>query len=59
MNLSDKKKTEAYSAISDPITNLRLLIERGQLTIEEMDEELFLLEQVIWKNVKQSLNIKE
>lgn len=58
MKLSDKNKSRLYKAASDPITDLRIK-QNGGLSIKEMDNELFLLEQKIWRNVKQVLNIKD
>lgn len=56
MNMSDKKQTELYGAISDPIVNLRL---KSDLVGPEMDHQLFKLEQEIWNRVKSALRIKQ
>ena len=57
MRISDKKAAATYEAISKPITDLRVE-NNGGLSIEEMDKRLFDLEQKIWINVVDSLNLK-
>lgn len=60
MIVSEKKKTEAYSAISDPIMDLRVNVKMTDLPIHplELDGHLYRLEIEIWKRLKTALNIE-
>jgi len=57
MRVSDKKATAAYSAIGDPIDKLRIENSGGS-TIEEMDFKLFNLQEKIWQNLIDVLNLE-
>lgn len=54
MKVSDKKMTAAYSAIADPIMELRI---RNRSENIDWDAELFQLQNDIWRQVRISLNI--
>ena len=54
MKLSDKRTTEIYTAINDPIMDLRLKTEFGKVIVTEA--MLFDLEQIIWRGVAKALN---
>ena len=54
MKLSDKKSSEIYSAIRDPIMDARIKLKLS----EEQDYILFKLETEIWKNIKNVLKIE-
>ena len=54
MKLSEKKKSALYDAIRDPIIDLRVLNDHRPIDI---DAELFLLEQKIWRKVHKALNL--
>ncbi len=56
MNISEKRKFLLYKSISDPITDLRVSINLGKVT--DIDKELFVLEQRIYREIKQALNIE-
>jgi hypothetical protein len=61
MKLSEKKRTELYKAISEPIFQTRIGISRmgpGDKKLEQVDEKLFKLEQEIWKEVTKALGIQ-
>ena len=55
MKISEKKHTELYRSISNPITDLRVRHAMGK--IEDLDEELFVLENRIYKEIKEALNL--
>jgi len=58
MRISDKRAAAVYSAIADPITELRVSSYSGQHTLEEMDEKLFKLQQEIWWRLIEELNLE-
>jgi len=55
MKISEKRFTELYRAISNPIMELRVKHKMGDVT--DIDEELFVLENRIYKEVKEALNL--
>ena len=59
MVISEKKKIEAYEAISEPIMDLRVAM-RGKGEVDPLvhDSDLFRLEIEIWRRLKLALNIK-
>jgi hypothetical protein len=62
MRISQKKQTELYKAISEPIFQARIRVARmgpGDKKLEQVDEKLFRLEQEIWKEIKTTLGIKD
>lgn len=58
MRLSDKKRSEAYSAISAPIIDLRIAMKKGYPSTEKMDLILFDLEITIWRRLHKALNLE-
>ena len=58
MKISEKKKQQAYDAINDPTTSLRVKNASG-ISVDDMDEELFKLEQEIWRRLKTALNFTD
>ena len=58
MRISDKKQTEVYNAISDPIMTERLAIEKRDMTKGELDARLLNLEIIIWRRVHAALNLQ-
>ena len=60
MKLSEKRKSDLYSAVREPIMDMRLAAGRcDYIGSQEIDEKLFFLEREIWKQVKKALNLKE
>jgi len=55
MKISEKRFTELYRAIINPIMELRVKQKMGDVT--DIDEELFVLENRIYKEVKEALNL--
>jgi len=58
MIIGEKRHKELYSAISDPIMDLRIK-NNGGMTIEEMDEKLFALETAIYKRITTALDLQK
>ncbi len=59
MKMSDKKKAELYTAISEPVMDLRISIQRhGSPQSEVIDGNLFKLQNEIWGKVHKVLNIE-
>ena len=58
MRISENKAKSAYSAIADPITDLRIE-NAGGMTIEKMDEKLFNLQNEIWRRLCKELNLQK
>ena len=60
MKVSEKKKTIAYAAISDPIMEFRIAVAKNKRKVDplELDGHLFTLETEIWKRLKVALNIE-
>ncbi len=59
MKLSEKRSSELYSAIREPIIDLRIHTQNHAPNAEKMDELLFKVEQQIWRNVEKALNLKD
>ena len=57
MKLSEKNKQRLYDACANEIIDLRVKLKMDSQV--NIDHELFLLEQRIWRNTKEVLNIKE
>jgi hypothetical protein len=60
MKLSQKKQTELYKAVSEPIFQVRVQVGRmgpGDEKLMKVDEKLFKLELEIWKNIAQVMKI--
>lgn len=60
MKMSEKKRQQVYSAISNSIMDCRIEIkkERGEITALAIDGKLFNLEREIWKRVKMALAVE-
>ena len=57
MKISEKRHTELYLAISNPITDLRVKNAMGD--VKDLDEELFVLENRIYKEIKEALELQK
>jgi hypothetical protein len=57
MVISKKRHMRLYNALTSDITELRIKIKMGEVT--DMDEELFFLEQRIYKQVSEVLNLQK
>lgn len=55
MNISEKRHKKLYDSIYNPIMSLRLKNAKGEII--DLDEELFVLENRIYKEVKEALEI--
>lgn len=53
--MSEKKQNNLFNSISSPITTLRI---RDRSENLDLDNELFKLQNEIWKNVHRILNLK-
>ncbi len=56
MKLSQKKTTQLYDAISNPIIDLRITIDQSKnvlnnKNISDIDDKLFRLQRNIWKEI--------
>jgi len=62
MKMSEKKRLEVYSAISDSIMELRIKIklnkENSAIKQLSIDSDLFNLELKIWSKVKRALHLE-
>ncbi len=58
MKLSDKKQSELYAAISEPIMRVRVWNHTGYRMSGAVDSELFDLEAAIWKRIKTVLKLE-
>ncbi len=66
MRMSEEKRAEFYRAISDPVMDERLKINRPALAkrgphlidSDEIDKMLFDLESAIWRNVHKTLKLE-
>lgn len=59
MKMSETRRSELYRAISDPIMELRLKYYRKhRVNADELDKELFELEQRVWRKVHDVLNLE-
>jgi len=64
MLISEKRKTDLYNAISEPIMNNRIAISMsnsvlGKKNIKDIEEMLYRLERQVWKKVCSALDIKD
>ena len=60
MKLSEKRSSELYSAIREPIMDLGISVKSSSETSSEyLDEKLFTIEQQIWRKVKKSMDLKD
>jgi hypothetical protein len=57
MKISEKRHTKLYRAISNPITGLRVKHSMGDA--KDLDEELFVLENRIYKEIKEALDLQK
>ena len=58
MKISQKKRSELYKAIADPIMDLRLKNQHGSANDRrKMDDHLFNLEREIYDKIKNVLNL--
>lgn len=55
MNISEKRHEKLYKAVSNPIMSLR--VKSGMGNVKDLDEELFVLENRIYKEIKEALNL--
>lgn len=66
MRMSEKKRSELYKAITDPIVGQRVNISRPadfprnvvRYDINEVDDMLFALESKIWRQVHKTLKLE-
>ena len=59
MKLSDKRQTELYEALAEPITQLRIRLQNGHLdSNQQMDRALFDLQSEIWRRVHEALKLE-
>jgi len=59
MRLSANNQQRLYNASAEEIMDLRVKLKSEGAASMKIDRELFLLEQRIWRNVKNVLNIKD
>ena len=57
MKISRKKFNKLYDAIYEPIMDLRVKNKMGD--IEDLDEELYMLENRIYQELKQALELQK
>ncbi|MDH5572525.1 MAG: hypothetical protein OEY89_12220 [Gammaproteobacteria bacterium] len=57
MKISEKKKMGVFSAISDPIMDLRLSLKKSNLSRDEIDDRLFAIQLEIHKRLIKALNL--
>lgn len=62
MNISEKKRTELYTAISEPIMRKRIAVAQSEYVLgnknaKDIDDILYHLERDIWKEVRLALKI--
>ena len=58
MRLNEKRKSELYNAISEPIMDVRITIQKyGSPSSEDIDSRLFRMQSEIWKRVHNALNL--
>jgi len=58
MKVSKQREKNMYAAISEPITNLRIKRLRSLHGSNNLDDELFNLETVIWKRMCAALGME-
>ncbi len=64
MNISEKKKSELYAAVHEPIMDYRITIQHsknilGDKNSKDIDEALFRVNMKAWKNVCSVLGIDD
>ena len=59
MRISEKKKSELYSAIHENLMQLRIKLKKEHDLPESVDSQIAQLEHSIWRDVRSTLNIKE
>lgn len=60
MRVSEKKKSELYKALSEPIFQLRVYINNQNKPVkEDIDNKLFRLELDIWDSIAKVLGIEK
>ena len=59
MKVSEQRNQEIFNAISEPIMDLRIKINKGLHLMESVDGELFKLQITIHEKVRQALNIED
>jgi hypothetical protein len=58
MKLSEKKKSELFSAIYDPLLEERIALKKVEdVNHNYVDDMLFLLPDKIWRRVNEALNL--
>ncbi len=57
MKISEKRHANLYRAISNPIIDLRVRHSMGE--VKDLDEELFVLENRIYKEIKEVLELQK
>ncbi len=58
MKLSGHNRQRLYNASAEEIMNLRVRLKGDGISMD-IDNELFLLEQRIWRNIRKVLKIKD
>ena len=58
MKMSEKKRSEVYNAINTPIQNLRMKYIRNRMVGQDVDGDLFALNNEIWRAVHKALNLE-
>lgn len=56
MIISKKRHFQLYKSISNPITDLRVKFAKGN--VKDLDQELFVLENRIYKEIKEALSLE-
>lgn len=64
MKISEARKSAAYEAISEPIMKARITLAQsdnalGKKNAEDIDAMLFRLQNAIWRELCQALNISD
>lgn len=64
MDLSDKRHSALYAAISEPVMSSRIAIRHsenvlGQKNVGDIDDLLYHLQLEIWREVRKVLNISD
>lgn len=58
MRLSEKKRNALYAAISDPVMDLRLAVQKyGAPSGEHLDARLFKMQSDIWRQIHEVLGL--
>lgn len=60
MELSEKRRSEVYNAIYEPIFKLRIENrDRNGLPEKYLDDELFAMTETIWRDICKALKVKD